>query len=86
MEYLICYLLIINAAGLLLMRIDKQNARKKRLRIPESILFLTALFGGSLGCTAGMFLFRHKTRHWYFRLGFPAILIAQTILACAVIG
>ena len=27
-----------------------------------------------------MWLFRHKTRHWYFQYGLPAILIAQLAL------
>ena len=36
-----------------------------------------ALLGGSPGAIAGMWLFRHKTRHWTFRLGMPAILILQ---------
>ena len=37
------------------------------------------LFGG-LGGTLGMFLLRHKTKHWYFRLGFPALLAVQVVL------
>ena len=46
-------------------------------RVPEKTLFLaTALFGG-LGGTLGMFLFRHKTKHWYFRVFFPLFLLLQ---------
>ena len=48
-------------------------------RVPEKVLFLSALAGGSLGSLAGMALFRHKTRHWSFRLGMPAILILQVV-------
>ena len=37
--------------------------------------------GGGVGGTLGMFVFHHKTRHWYFRYGFPLIAIAQLALA-----
>ena len=46
----------------------------------EKTLFLFALLGGAPGGTAGMFLFRHKTRHWTFRLGFPLLAAAQLAL------
>lgn len=62
------------------MGIDKLKAKKRAFRIPEATLFILALFGGSLGTTLGMFLFRHKTRHWYFLYGMPIILIIQVIL------
>lgn len=74
---LLIYILIINLIGFFLMGIDKQKARKHAFRIPEATLFTVALIGGSIGTTAGMFLFRHKTRHWYFRYGMPAIIVIQ---------
>ena len=80
---LILYAAIINFFGFLSMGIDKRKARKHQWRIPEKTLFLFALLGGSLGSLIGMHLFRHKTKHWYFRYGIPAILILQFIL-CAV--
>ncbi|MCM1156567.1 MAG: DUF1294 domain-containing protein [Roseburia sp.] len=76
-SYIILYLAIINLTGLLIMGIDKLRARKRAWRIPESTLFVIALMGGSLGTTIGMHLFRHKTRHWYFLYGMPAILFLQ---------
>ena len=61
---------------------DKALAkRESRRRIPERVLFLSALLGGSAGAILGMQLFRHKTRHWYFVVGMPAILLAQLALA-----
>ena len=75
------YLLIINATAFLLMLMDKYKARKKLWRIPESTLLLSAAMGGSIGALAGMYTFRHKTRHLKFTLGVPAILIAQLALA-----
>lgn len=74
---ILTYFIVLNLAGLISMGIDKRKAIKKSWRIPEATLFVFALFGGSLGSTLGMFLFRHKTKHWYFRYGFPIILAAQ---------
>ena len=78
---LLIYLLVINIIGFLLMGIDKYKAKKRAFRIPEATLFTIALIGGSLGSTLGMFIFHHKTRHWYFLYGMPAILILQLAIA-----
>ena len=76
-SYIVLYLAIVNLAGLIVMGIDKLRAKKRAWRIPESTLFVIALIGGSLGTTIGMHLFHHKTRHWYFLFGMPAILVIQ---------
>ena len=73
------YLAIINIAAFAAMGIDKLKAKKRAWRIPEATLFLLGIFGGSVGGILGMFLFRHKTRHWYFLYGFPLILIMQLL-------
>ena len=74
------YLIAINLISFTTMGVDKLKARKRSWRIPESTLFVLALIGGSIGSIAGMHLFRHKTRHWYFLYGMPAILIIQVAL------
>jgi len=74
---LIAALAVVNIVSFSLMAIDKKRAEKKQWRIKEKTLFLaTGLFGG-LGGTLGMFLMHHKTKHWYFRLFFPLMLILQ---------
>ena len=80
MEWLTAWLLFINLAGLYLMWADKQRAKKDKWRIPEKTLFLAAVLGGGLGTTLGMHLFRHKTKHWYFKFGMPAILVLEAAL------
>ena len=76
-------LVVMNIAAYVLMGVDKKRAKAGAWRIPEKTLFLvTGLFGG-LGGTLGMFLLRHKTKHWYFRFGFPAMLVAQVVLLVA---
>ena len=62
------------------MGIDKSKAKRNAWRIPEATLFLVALLGGAIGSTLGMHFFRHKTKHWYFRLGMPAIAILEYAL------
>ena len=77
---LLMYLVIINLVGLFTMWSDKRRAEKGAWRIKEKTLFAVALFGGALGTTCGMYWFRHKTKHWYFKYGFPAILMAEIVL------
>jgi uncharacterized membrane protein YsdA (DUF1294 family) len=77
----ITYLLIANVVGFSLMGIDKSKAKRHAWRIPEKVLFLASLLGGSVGTWAGMYAFRHKTKHWYFVVGMPLILAAQIAVA-----
>lgn len=74
------YLIAVNLIGFALMGIDKYKAKKRTFRIPEATLFIVAIIGGSIGSIIGMYAFRHKTRHWYFVYGMPAILILQILL------
>ena len=76
-KLILIYLLIVNAVAFLLMLADKRMAQKKLWRIPESTLLLSAAIGGSIGCLAGMYTFRHKTKHLKFTMGIPAILTLQ---------
>ena len=80
---IIIYLVVINSISFIMMGLDKYKAKKRAWRIPESTLFVLALIGGSIGSIAGMHLFHHKTRHWYFLYGMPAILIIQILIVIA---
>ena len=82
LEHLVLlYLIIINAAALLLMLADKLKAKRRGWRIPEATLMGIAAIGGSIGALIGMYLFRHKTRRLKFTLGLPLILFIQVLLA-----
>ena len=74
------YLALVNLVAFVVYGADKRRARRDRRRVSEKTLFLLALAGGSAGAWAGMYTFRHKTRHWYFVWGIPAILLAQIAL------
>ena len=73
-------LLVLNLLSFGLMAYDKGCAKSGKWRVPEKTLFLaTACFGG-LGGVLGMVLCRHKTKHWYFKLFFPVLLVVQIAL------
>ena len=73
----ILWLVIINLTAFAIFGIDKKRAKKGQWRIPEKTLFLSAILGGSIGAILGMYIFHHKTKHWYFQIGIPAIMIIQ---------
>ena len=73
-------LAVLNAVSFGLMAYDKHCAKAGKWRIPEKTLFLAAACFGGLGGVLGMFLCRHKTKHWYFRVFFPVLLVIQIVL------
>lgn len=75
----VIYLFVINIITFLLFFIDKVKAKKNAWRVSERVLLFSVILGGSVGAFAGMYTFRHKTRHSLFRLGVPFILIMQII-------
>ncbi|MCQ6278328.1 DUF1294 domain-containing protein [Bacillus sp. EB600] len=77
--FVVCYL-VMNLIGLFIMRDDKNRAIHHQYRISEKTLWITAFFGGAVGTTAGMKLFRHKTKHLSFKMGFPALAVIEIIL------
>ena len=80
---LLAALAVLNLISFGLMAYDKRCAKAGKWRVPEKTLFLaTACFGG-LGGVLGMFLCRHKTKHWYFRVFFPVLLAVQIAILVA---
>ena len=71
---------ITNLISFLLMGYDKRCAQKNRWRVPEATLFIACAFFGGVGGVIGMNFFRHKTKHWYFKLFFPLMMIVQIVL------
>ncbi len=80
------YLLIVNLIGFIMMGVDKRKAIRGAWRISEASFFLTALLGGALGCSLGMKRFRHKTKHWYFKYGMPAIFVVQVVVLAVLLS
>ena len=78
---IVIYLIGINILTFIAMWWDKHEAKVGDWRISEKALFILVLLGGGVGGIAGMYVFRHKTKKWYFKFGFPIILILEIILA-----
>ena len=79
MKYAVAYIIIVNILAFCLYGIDKSAAIKQKQRIPNRILLLIAAFGGSLGALAGMYIFRHKTKKWYYTITVPVLLMIQIV-------
>ncbi len=77
MTYFLIYLAAVNFAAFVMYGIDKKKAIRGKWRTPESALLGIAIAGGSLGAWAGMYAFRHKTRHKKFVIGVPLVIIFQ---------
>ncbi|MCQ2491199.1 MAG: DUF1294 domain-containing protein [Ruminococcus sp.] len=71
------YFAVMSVISLILYKADKVKAQKGKWRIKEATLLGFGFFGGALGALAGMKLFRHKTKHWYFRVINTAGLLLQ---------
>ena len=80
---LLIWVLAWTLIAFVLMGADKWKARHDNWRVPEKTLFLSAILGGSVGALAGMYLFRHKTKHLSFTIGMPVILALQIALVLA---
>ena len=64
--------------------IPKEIRRTLKIREGEPMEIFTEI-GGSVGGILGMQLFRHKTKHKTFTVGFPAILVCQLALAAYIL-
>ncbi|PLS16943.1 DUF1294 domain-containing protein [Bacillus sp. M6-12] len=80
------YFIAINAAAFASMGIDKSKAKRGAYRISEKTLWLLAAAGGTPGSLAGMYLFRHKTKHASFTGGMPLLLFVHAVLIVWVIN
>jgi len=73
-------LVITNLISFLMMWHDKRCARKGKWRVPEATLFIACACFGGIGGVLGMNILRHKTKHWYFKLFFPLMMVVQIVL------
>jgi uncharacterized membrane protein YsdA (DUF1294 family) len=80
LNLLYIYILMINLIGFGLMRKDKKKAQRHEYRISERTLWTVAIIGGSIGSYIAMKVYRHKTKHRLFALGFPFLVIVHSVL------
>lgn len=79
-QFFFYYLMIINLITFIIFGIDKYKAIKDQWRIKESTLLGLSFIGGTLGGMLGMYVFRHKTKKFYFFLGIPFMMILHVAL------
>ena len=85
-KWVLLWVAALSLADFALMGVDKWKAKRGAWRVKERTFFLLAALGGSPGAILGMWAFRHKTRHWYFKFGLPALLLGQLALALWLAG
>ena len=81
MKTILLLLVAVNLVSFTLYGLDKLKAKKGLWRIRESTLLLIAVLGGSMGALLGMEIFRHKTKHWQFKVLVPVFFILHLALA-----
>ena len=76
------WLMAISAISMILCIYDKIVSKSGRveLRIPERVLMLLSILGGSLAMYITMQIFHHKTKHLKFMIGIPVIMVLQAAL------
>ncbi len=79
-SFVVMYIIIINVWGIYIMKMDKRRAQKREWRVSEKNLWLIAIIGGAAGTTLGMWSYRHKTKHFAFKYGFPLLAILDVTL------
>jgi len=79
--YILIPLFAINFIAFLVMLVDKiKSTSSGANRVPEIFLFFLALIFGGVGIYIGMFVFRHKTRKWSFKIGIPLLVILNLVI------
>ena len=78
-----CIFVVMSVLGFMVMGIDKSKAKKGQWRIKEAVLFAFAILGGAVSSMLGMYIFRHKTKHWYFAVFFPVLALVDIALYSA---
>lgn len=83
LEVLGAWLLAISLVAFLTYGYDKAVAGSGHTRVPEHVLLILALAGGTIGALLGMWAFRHKTAKKSFRMRMGLVIGAQIVLVGA---
>lgn len=73
-------LVVWNLITFIMMGVDKRKAQNKKRRISERTLFSCSFLFGGIGVLCAMYAFRHKTKHWSFRILVLAAVLTDTII------
>lgn len=79
-QMLLLFIFITSVIAFVVMGYDKSQAKKRGQRVSERTLWTLAVCGGGIGAYLGMQMFRHKTKHTNFRVGFLMLMIVYAFL------
>ncbi|GEM_PF-1742530 len=82
---LVWYFATVSIFAFILLGIDKFNATKDRMRVPEMNFHFLSLIGGVLGVMLGIVIFWHKTRKKIFISIQFAILVIYIVASYLII-
>ena len=86
MEYILIYFVAISLITSIITFYDKKAAKNwTKHRVPEKLLFLLAILGGSLAEYLTMLKIRHKTKHKRFMIGLPLMIVLWGIAVSFVV-
>jgi uncharacterized membrane protein YsdA (DUF1294 family) len=77
---LLAHVGFLSLATMAIFGLDKMLASSEKRRVSEANLLLLSFLGGALGGLVGILMFRHKTRHWRFRVLIPTALLVHVAL------
>lgn len=76
---LITYIILVNLIAFIIMKIDKNLSIAHKRRVSEKTLFTFAFVLGAPGIYAGMYSFRHKTKHLKFTVLIPIFILLNIL-------
>lgn len=79
-DVLLAWLIVMTGITFFIYGYDKAIAGSEAARVPEKVLLLLALFGGTLGALVGMKVFRHKTMKESFQAWLVLVLVVQVVV------
>ena len=80
-EYIFIYIICISLITAIVTIYDKRAAKKyPKRRVPENVLLMLAISGGSVAELLTMLKIRHKTKHKKFMIGLPVIIVLQMVV------
>ncbi|MBK8050418.1 MAG: DUF1294 domain-containing protein [Anaerolineales bacterium] len=82
--WLWAYLIAINVATFALYGYDKAVAGGEQTRVPERVLHLAELLGGTPAAFVGQRVFHHKTQKSSFQVKFWLIVVVQVLAVLAI--
>ena len=77
--------IVMSFITLLAYKIDKVKAKKSKYRTKEKTLLILPWLMGGIGGFMGVYVVRHKTKHWYFVMNNVLALIVQFSIFASII-